>query len=106
MLSVFVWIQVFKNENCHGNSCSPLLQSSGSDADICGDIYALRVMCTFHYSGFFFPLTFLFKKIKGKDRRICSKKLRRKSRAWRVNEWGGTFYMHVKSYMLLNHKCC
>lgn len=60
-LPVFVWIQFLKNENCHGNSCSHLLQSSGSDADICGESYALRVMCPSQWSGFF-PLTFPFLK--------------------------------------------
>lgn len=62
-LLVFVWIQFFKNENCHGNSCSHLLQSSGSDADICEGSYALRIMCPLQLSGFF-PLTFPLKKKK------------------------------------------
>lgn len=52
-----------KNENRHGNSCSHLLQSSGSDADICEESSALRIIHPLQWSGFF-PLTFPFLKNK------------------------------------------
>lgn len=42
VLSIFVWIQVFPSENCHGNSCSHLVQSTGRDAGLCGNLCSLN----------------------------------------------------------------
>lgn len=65
VLPVFVWIQFFKKkENRHGNSCSHLLQSSGSDTgNLCEESHALRIMCPLQWKRFFL-LTFPFLKNK------------------------------------------